>query len=141
MPQVDTPLWVDVLLLAGVVAGAVTAVAKMWTGVVIPYLLRPIGVQIDAALDRVVEEHLEPIHAELKTNGGATLRDAVMRIERQQKTLADFSHTQFQAIISHLTLRDQADPALQALRERLQSAEDTGEMRAILRSELEGNGG
>lgn len=137
MTDLDTPLWLDILLLAGIVAGALTAIVKAWTGVVIPYLLRPIATSIGEQFDRVVEEHLVPIHQELKTNGGTTLRDAIVRIERQQRSLSEFSHAQFQAIVNHLVLRDQADPALRALRDRLLEA-DTGEMRAIVAEELDG---
>jgi hypothetical protein len=38
-------------------------------------------------LKRVFDEQLEPIKAELRTNGGSSLRDAVNRIEANQATL------------------------------------------------------
>lgn len=136
MPPIDTPIWVDVLLLVGAGAAALTAIVKAWTTAVLPYLVRPVSTAVNAAMDRLVEEHLGPIKAELETNGGTSLKDAVLRIERQQRVLSTYTHQSFNDIIGHLSIRNQADPALQLLRDRLRDAETTGEMKQILRDQL-----
>ena len=82
LPDLDLPTWVEWLLIAGAVAsalaGAVALMTKtgrglMWVG------RRTQDVVIEPALQEAAElrKLIEEIHAEVKPNGGASMRDSV----------------------------------------------------------------
>lgn len=130
MPDgINTPVWVDWLLALGIAAGALTAVVKAWTGVVVPYLFSPLVGAVEKAVTGIVTEHIEPIHHELRTNGGSSLKDAVLRIEEDQKRIRGHLH----AIGNHLSVTALADPILQDVLEELHAAEDTSDLKRVKR--------
>lgn len=132
----NLPLWADVLLFLGALATALTAFGTAWTKFLLPYLVRPVSTAVRSEMDRMVDEHLRPIQSELRTNGGTSLKDAVLRIESQQHALSSYTHTNFSHLFNHLNAMQQVDPAFQELRQRLRNANDTGEMKQVLREEV-----
>ena len=127
MPDVPLPTWLEWLLVLGVVAGAMTAIAKAWTGVVVPYLVEPLGRVVGRELEKVIEDHLMPIRHELHTNGGSSLKDAVLRIERRLETESEarerheqYVHTRFHQFANFLTVNNpEAEQVIAELHELL----------------------
>jgi hypothetical protein len=90
LPQEAQELATTVVLLAAVV----TAVHVLWRRFVAPLIAQPLGNLLVAAIAEALEDRWEdildrrlcaairPLENELSTNGGSSLKDAVLRIER-----------------------------------------------------------
>jgi hypothetical protein len=109
VPPADWPLWTQILAGAGILAAALIAIIALLvkTGRGVKTAAAWVrGVVVDAITDvvkehslsasqitEIVEAKVGPIHAEVRPNGGASLKDQITRMDRLLQEHLEYSAT------------------------------------------------